>query len=195
MFRWFFKRIGSGVQIIRPLRIQGFANIAIGDDVIVQSHGWLAALPHCGGSAELEIGSRSRIGQFNQIYATRSVRIGEAVLTGDRVYIADNSHRYEDISQPVRDQGVQQLSPVVIGDGTWIGANAAVIGASIGRNCVVGANAVVKNDVPDYCVVAGAPARIIRRYDPRSGRWIRTSSQTTEVTSAVPVPFPRRSGR
>ena len=52
-----------------------------------------------------------------------------------------------------------------IGDNSWIGNHAAIIGCSVGRHCVVGANAVVTRDVPDYCVVAGSPARIIKRYD------------------------------
>jgi acetyltransferase-like isoleucine patch superfamily enzyme len=76
---------------------------------------------------------------------------------------------------PVKDQGIIQLAEVSIGDGTWIGENACVIGAKIGKNCVIGANSIVKTDIPDYCVVAGAPAKIIKRYDLRKKTWERTN--------------------
>jgi acetyltransferase-like isoleucine patch superfamily enzyme len=60
---------------------------------------------------------------------------------------------------------------VTIGDGAWIGENACVIGASVGKNAVIGANAVVTQDVPDFSVAVGVPARIIKRYNPSSQCW------------------------
>lgn len=57
-------------------------------------------------------------------------------------------------------------APVQVGQGSWIGVNAVILaGVNVGRCCVVGAGAVVTRDVPDYTVVAGAPARIIRRLE------------------------------
>ena len=59
------------------------------------------------------------------------------------------------------------------GHGTWIGAGAKIIGkVNIGRNCVIGAHTIVFKDVPDYCVVVGAPARIIKQYDIINKNWI-----------------------
>lgn len=97
--------------------------------------------------------------------------IGRNVLTADRVYISDNIHKYEDIDMPIKDQGIIHKKDVVIGDGTWIGENACIIGASLGRNVIVGANSVVTKDVPDYCVVVGIPARIIKRYNGNTKQW------------------------
>jgi acetyltransferase-like isoleucine patch superfamily enzyme len=77
-----------------------------------------------------------------------------------------------DVIRPLRVDGWRNIR---IGEGSWLGEGVAVIGACIGRNCVVGANSVVTKDVPDYCVVAGAPARIIKRYDPASGLWRKTN--------------------
>jgi acetyltransferase-like isoleucine patch superfamily enzyme len=51
----------------------------------------------------------------------------------------------------------------------------SVIGASIGKHCVIGSNAVVTKDIPDYCVAIGIPARIIKRYNPEVGKWLRTN--------------------
>jgi len=175
IFGRFFRRLGKKAYVIRPLKISGMKHISIGDDVIINFNAWLAAQPLDGGACALEIGSGSQIGHFNHIFATKRIKIGAKVLTGDKVYISDNLHRYEDIHCPVLDQGVRQIEPVEIGDGSWIGENAVILGAKIGRHCVVGSNAVVTKDVPDYCVVAGAPAKVIKRYDAVKGTWEKVS--------------------
>ena len=143
----------------------------IGSGVIVKEQGWLEANP-LGDDCVLSIGEGTSIGYFCHIYATRRVEIEANVLMGSGVYIADCTHEYEDISRPVINQPARTVGEVMIGQGSWIGQHAAVIGVKIGRHCVVGANSVVTEDVPDYCVVAGAPARIIKRYDHRAKEWI-----------------------
>jgi acetyltransferase-like isoleucine patch superfamily enzyme len=61
---------------------------------------------------------------------------------------------------------------VIIGSGTWLGTNAVVVGnVRIGRNCVIGANSVVTKDIPDYCIAAGIPAKIIRQYNLATNEW------------------------
>jgi acetyltransferase-like isoleucine patch superfamily enzyme len=72
---------------------------------------------------------------------------------------------------------VEQLSPVIIQDGAWLGENVCVVGASVGKNSVVGANSVVTKDIPDYCVAAGAPAIIIKRFDLEKKEWRRTDKE------------------
>ena len=74
---------------------------------------------------------------------------------------------------PVKYQPIKQLNEVYIGDGCWIGENVCIIGASIGKNSVIGANAVVMKDIPDYCVAVGAPARVIKKYDFDLQEWIK----------------------
>jgi acetyltransferase-like isoleucine patch superfamily enzyme len=73
-------------------------------------------------------------------------------------------------------QSVKFKQRVAIGDGSWIGENACIIGASIGRNCVIGANAVVTRDIPDYCVAVGIPAAVIRRFDVTLQKWVAVAS-------------------
>ena len=100
--------------------------------------------------------------------------IGENVLTADKVYISDNLHSYTNIHLPILQQPIKQLKDVYIGSGTGIGENACIIGATIGKQCVIGANAVVTKDIPDYCVAVGAPATIIKRYNLKKQRWVKT---------------------
>ncbi len=168
-----FGGLGRDCRIYSPLKIVGKPHIFIGDRVVVEYKTWLAATPvEAGRTPRLEIGEGTNIGHFNHIYATRNIKIGRHVLTADRVYISDNLHGYEDVDTPVLRQPVRQIAPVEIGDGSWLGEGVCVIGAKIGKGCVIGANAVVTKDVPDYSVAVGIPARIIKRYYPETKQWI-----------------------
>lgn len=176
----FFKKFGNRSKIVLPLSINGMKNISIGKNVYVAYKSWLAAVPHTGESkCELIIGDGTCIGNFNHIYATKSIVIGENVLTADKVYISDNLHGYEDVSMPINHQLIKQIGNVIIGDGTWIGENVCVIGAKIGRNCVIGANSVVTKDIPDYCVAVGSPARVIKRYCFERKTWLKSYEKGT----------------
>lgn len=178
-FRLFFAgkfgRFGKGTRIVSPIGLEGPERIFLGDGVYVAALSCLAATPHTGAiDCRLEIGAGSRLGRFNHVYATRRITIGRRVLTANNVYISDNLHGFADAATAIMDQPIRQITDVAIGDGTWLGQNVCVIGATIGRNCVVGANSVVTRDIPDFCVAVGSPARIIRRFDPTGGTWRNT---------------------
>ena len=68
-------------------------------------------------------------------------------------------------------QKIKQINHVEIGDGTWIGENVCILGVKIGKNCVIGANSVVTKDIPDYSVVVGSPAVIIKKFNITANRW------------------------
>ena len=123
---------------------------------------------------KLIIGNHVAIRRFSQIYALQSIIIEDGVLMAENTFISDNTHTFTDITTPVRDQDIKPLGNVVIGSGTWIGRNVVVNGCKIGRNCIIGAYTFLKKDIPDYCVVVGNPARIVKRYNPQSGQWEKT---------------------
>jgi carbonic anhydrase/acetyltransferase-like protein (isoleucine patch superfamily) len=170
-YRTRLRRLGHGAFFVRPFRLDGAESIEIGDRTLLQRGAWL----YCGGvdgqPASLKIGADCVFGYNNHIAAVRDVVIGSHVLTANNVYISDNVHGYEDITVPIMHQPVQFKRAVAIGDGTWIGENACIIGARIGRNCAIGANAVVTRDVPDYSVAVGIPAVVIKQYDPARKVW------------------------
>ena len=172
----FFGHFGQRVRIVWPLRIVGLRGVHLADDVTLQVGAYIAVLPATPDVPGLVVGRGTQVGNHAHIIATRRVEIGEKVLIADRVYLSDNLHDYRDVTRPVMDQPLRQTADLVIGDGSWIGENACLIGCTIGRHCTVGANSVVTRDVPDRCVVAGAPAVIVRRYCEASGRWRRTDA-------------------
>lgn len=116
------------------------------------------------GGGAVRIGRGSEIGERCRISIANSLEIGEKVLLSPNVYITDCDHEYRNIDVPVIDQGiVQRGQKVFIGEGSYIGINAVIVGnVKIGKHCVIGANSVVTKNVPDYCVVVGSPARVIK---------------------------------
>lgn len=173
-----FHFFGKKSFILSPLRIQGGGYISIGEKVVIHEQAWLAALPLTGlESVSLKIKDGCILGDYNHIYATHSVVIEPNVLTANHVYISDNLHSFEDITQPIHRQPIKQLKDVVIGDGAWLGENVCVIGACVGKHSVVGANSVVTHDIPDFCVAVGAPAYIIKRYNHDTQKWEKTDKK------------------
>ena len=111
----------------------------------------------------ISVGDRCLFGKGSGIVGHLEIRIGDDVWTGHHVYITDQNHGYEDLGLPISKQ-VMPERPVSIGDGSWLGHGAVVLpGVTIGRHVVVGANSVVTSDLPDNCVAAGVPARVIKQ--------------------------------
>ena len=158
--------------ILKPLRIDGHKNIFIGDNVCIKYRTWLASTPITGEKiSRLIIEDGCVIGHFNHIYATKSIILHKDVLTADKVYISDNLHGYENLEIPIKNQPVLQNGTVEIGEGSWLGENVCVLGAKIGKHCIIGANSVVTKDIPDYSVAVGAPAKVIKRYNFENRKW------------------------
>jgi acetyltransferase-like isoleucine patch superfamily enzyme len=111
----------------------------------------------------VSIGDRCLIGKGSGIVGHLRIEIGNDVWTGHHVYITDQNHGYEDPELPISMQ-VMPERPVSIGDGSWLGHGSIVLpGSNIGKHVVVGANSVVTGDLPDNCIAAGVPARVIKQ--------------------------------
>jgi acetyltransferase-like isoleucine patch superfamily enzyme len=159
------------------MRLRNVRNIRIGENVLINQYAFLLTLQEDKAVVpRLTIGDGSVIGHMNHITCICEVKIGESVLTADRVFISDHSHAFSETTIPILKQPIVSKGKVSIGNGTWIGENAAVLSCNIGKNCVIGANAVVLSDIPDYCVAAGAPARVIRRWNSVSRIWDRITA-------------------
>lgn len=165
--------------IASPLRIDGGKKIYIGKGVIIEYKAWIASTPLTGEKeSKLIFEDGCIIGHFNHIYATNSIILHKNVLTADRVYISDNLHGYEDVNTPIKSQPIVQNGTVEIGEGSWLGENVCVLGAKIGKHCVIGANSVVTKDIPDYSVAVGAPAKVIKQFNKNENSWVKINSRT-----------------
>lgn len=107
------------------------------------------------------IGDHTRVGLHNTIIGP--VTIGSHVNLAQGITVTALNHNFEESSKRIDEQGVT-TKPVIIGNDIWIGANAVILpGVSIGDHSVVAAGAVVTKDVPPHSLVAGVPAKIIKK--------------------------------
>lgn len=112
-------------------------------------------------SANVSLGDYSGIGINANICGTCT--IGSYVMMGPNVTVITRNHKHEDLHQPMMFQGFEEEKPVVIGDDVWIGERVMIMpGVHIGKGSIIAAGAVVTHDVPDYAVVGGVPAKIIK---------------------------------
>lgn len=159
-----------------PGAVYGERWITIGTDTLIGPHVSLAVgMPNERIDRDAEpviiIGSRGTVGRGNSIIGRRRIEIEDDVTMGPNVYITDHNHSYDDVDVPIARQWLTE-DPVRIGAGSWLGAGVIVLpGADIGHNVTVAAGSVVRGRIPDHSVVAGAPARVVRRHVQGEG-WI-----------------------
>jgi acetyltransferase-like isoleucine patch superfamily enzyme len=168
-----FGAFGARSAIGWPGRVTSPECIFIGDDVIINEHSWIsvvAALP--GITPRCTVGDRTLIDRLLHIACVGEVEIGPDVLIGERVLISDTYHQYEDVTRPIIQQPMAPYRKVTIERGAGIGLGACIMpGVTIGENALVAAGAVVNRDVPPRTVVAGNPARVVRRWNEVEEHW------------------------
>lgn len=152
------------------------SRVSLGNSVSLREYAWLSvATEDPTGEPVIVLDDNCHIGFGSIISARNRIHLERDVLVGQVVIIVDHNHAYENIEVPVLDQGITEGGTIRIGQGTWIGHGASIIcprgELTIGRNCVIAANSMVMRNIPDYSVVAGYPATIIRQYDPEKRAW------------------------
>ncbi|WP_309233333.1 acyltransferase [Conexibacter sp. W3-3-2] len=164
-----FGAYGSGTVVHPPLHAPRREDVHVGDSTYVLSGAQLLTGGSGGGSTgRITVGSGTYLGRDLTIVAHELVEIGDDVMGSDRLYLADT----ELIPGP--DGPVPSTPrPVRIGAGVFLGTGAMVLpGVTVGARSLVAAGAVVDRDVPPNAVVAGNPARVVRRFDPGAGGWV-----------------------
>lgn len=117
----------------------------------------------------ISIGDHSVIGMRSGIVAHESITIGDDVWFGQEIYVTDANHGYSDPRTPPGKQ-LGAHTPVVIGDGCWIGHGTVILaGTNLGKHVVVAASSVVRGTFPDHSVIGGVPAKVIREHVPGVG--------------------------
>ena len=170
--------IGGKVIIYKPILIQNPKRISIGSRTLIRDHARLEVVNRSNVSKQphLRIGNDVNIEQGVHIICQGEVIIEDEVSITPYCVIVDTDHPFNDPDkQPKIGSRLNsdENSRVRIGKGSFIGAHSVILpGVDIGRGCVIGAGSIVTKNVPDYCLVSGVPARIVRRFDTQSRNWI-----------------------
>jgi acetyltransferase-like isoleucine patch superfamily enzyme len=137
----------------KGLNISLLENATIHNDVLIQ------------GSGVFTLGQKSFIGQYSVIGVNESVIIGDNVMVAQSCSIRDTDHAFSRLDIPMSQQGIT-TAPVVIENDVWIGHGAVITkGVNIGKGAIVAAGAVVTKDVPQYAIIGGVPAKLIKFRD------------------------------
>lgn len=104
-----------------------------------------------------------------------SLRIGkDSILAGNVTIITENHGMNPEDNTPYHAQPLS-IGEVSIGEGCWLGQNVSILpNVHIGKKCIIATNAVVVSDIPDYSIVAGIPAKVIKKYDFTNHSWVNT---------------------
>jgi len=165
-----FAHFGEGAMIGFPATVlfgEGRISIGAGSTIgpLASISAGMPSQADLRGDPVITIGERCTLGKGIGIVGHEHIEIGDDIWTGHYVYVTDQNHGYEDLDVPIGTQ-MWKNEPVSIGDGSWLGHGAIVLpGSRVGRHVVIAAGAVVAGlEVPDFSVVAGVPARVVRRY-------------------------------
>lgn len=177
-----FGRAGRGISIGLDFQAYQPERIELGHNVIIANRVTLRAMttypwtsPPQSFDPHIMIGDGCFINNGTQLSCIDQITLGRNVMIAENCFIADNNHGYENPALSIKEQPLTSKGPVTIGDDSWIGANSIIAGGvTIGRHCVIGANSMITRDVPDFSVAAGAPGKIIKRYEHDRGAWITT---------------------
>ena len=174
---------------------QRSVRISLGNSVSLRKDALLnVATDDPTGEPVIVIDDNCSIGYGAMISAKNRIHLERDVLVGQQVVILDHNHAYEDIMTPIASQGITEGGTIRIGQGSWIGRGSAIMCArgelTIGRNCVVAVNSMVTRSIPDYSVVFGSPATIIRQYDPETRAWRMgpKRNRDTQISEVLSVP-------
>ncbi len=170
LYKHAFKSVGEHCIIFKPMLLKNCRNATLGDYVSIRQGARIeivfSSAPRI---PELKIGSHVNIEQNVHIVCHSRVIIGSNVSITGNCAIVDVTHPYQgsDGTDKIGSRILDEDSYVEIGDGAFLGFGCVILpNVKIGKMAVIGANAVVTRDVPDYGVVAGCPAQLLKLYNP-----------------------------
>ncbi|MBI3883108.1 MAG: acyltransferase [Sphingobacteriales bacterium] len=173
-------KTGVGTTIGKPRRpIDGKEYISLGDNSYIGPDCWLAAYDAYEYSQQkftpqITIGNNVFIGSYSSITSINKIIIEEGVETADFLYISDHTHSIiPEEGVPIRKRRLISRGYVKIGAYTGIGINVAILpGVTLGKYCIVGAYSVVTKSFPDYSLISGNPAVLVKTYCVEKKKWL-----------------------
>jgi acetyltransferase-like isoleucine patch superfamily enzyme len=166
---------GANVVLRHPRKIHLGDNVVIDDNVVLDAKGennngitigsgvfvGRNTILSCK-NGDIVIDDNANIGFHCEAFSASRVRIGKNVLLAAYVYLVGGTHHFDRTDVPILFQE-RSSQGIEVGDNAWLGAHAVVFdGVKIGKECIIGAGAVVNKDVPDWKIAAGVPAKIVQ---------------------------------
>ena len=177
VYKLFLGKFGLPSYIGKPIYIKNFKKIFIGKKVRILPNSRIECI---GENAKIIIHDNVSIGHNLHLTALSTLEISKNCTISSNVLITDNQHSYQKIGDHIMSQKLI-IKKTFIGENCFIGTGAVInAGTILGKQCIVGANAVVSGMYPDYCVIVGAPGKIVKRYDVKIKEWKKTNIKSLD---------------
>ena len=171
-YKLFFGKFGFLSYIGKPIYIKNFKQIFIGKKVRIFPNSRMECLSV---NAKIIINDNVSIGHNLHITALSKLEISRNCTISSNVLITDIKHNYSEIGSHIMSQKLFSKK-TFIGENCFIGTGAVIdSGTILGKQCIIGSNSVLSGVYPDYCVIVGAPGRIVKRYDENTNEWKKTN--------------------
>jgi acetyltransferase-like isoleucine patch superfamily enzyme len=168
-YKIFFNKIGNFSYFGKPLFLLGCSKITIGNKVRIFPN---SRMEVHGQNSFIKIEDDVSIGQGFHVISGGRLVIKKGVTIAPNVFVNNMDNDYQEINVPTYAQK-QIVRETCIGENSFLGIGSCILaGSTLGKQNIVGAGAIVKGDFPDYCVIAGNPARIIKIYNPTESKWM-----------------------
>jgi len=180
LYRCALKALGKSCMIKNPLLLKNAHYITLKDCVIVRDDARLECIAQKGDQTfrpHLILEEGVSIEQRCHITVADELIVGKNTIISFDVMMTDVDHDYYTLNTPIGQQALH-VKKTRIGENCFLGGGVKIqAGTILGKHCVVGANAVVRGEFPDYCVIVGIPAKIVKRYDVITKQWKKTDAK------------------
>lgn len=163
--------ISKTAHLARGVQILGVRNVKIGENCTVGEN-TVFTINIRDDSKRLLIGNNVYIGRDNFFAVGSSIIVNDYSMLGNKCSLMCSDHGFDNPMIPYSLSEINNDKHIVIGVNCWIGYNVSIVGnITIGHGSIIGANAVVLQDVPPFSVAVGNPARVVKRYNFKSNLW------------------------
>ncbi|QQG44075.1 MAG: acyltransferase [Candidatus Roizmanbacteria bacterium] len=159
-------KIGKGSTIgpFYDFLFNDFSNVILGKKVNIGAHAYINPIKNKKTKPKIMIEDGTNIGRYSTLSCVKEINIGKNCLIGYNVSFLDHDHELYDMKKTPVTNGLTDGEKIIIENDCFIGAHSFILkGVNLGKRCIVGANSVVTKSFPAYSVIAGNPAKLLKK--------------------------------